>query len=149
MSIGDFCKRQIATVPGQATVEQAARIMKDGHVGDVVVVEESPTGLMPIGIVTDRDIVTLVVAEGVMTDSIRVREIMAAEPVCLHEDEGLHQAISRMVARSVRRAPVVGKEGQLVGIISVDDLYELVSTELADLARISSNQIALEREDLT
>jgi CBS domain-containing protein len=105
---------------GDAVVH-AAEIMKKEDVGAVPVVE-APDSRKLAGIITDRDIVIQVIADGKDTKSVRIEEIMSRNPVTCRPDEDVQNALDRMAAHQVRRIPVVDGKERIVGIISQADI---------------------------
>jgi CBS domain-containing protein len=146
MSIGELCNRNVVIVDRAESVREAARLMREYHVGDVVVVEETAGGKNPVGILTDRDIVIELVAEGVDLDAISVGDAMSSELLILAENDELADTTAKMRARGVRRAPVVDNAGLLVGILTLDDILEILAGELADLVRLTVREQHHERE---
>jgi CBS domain-containing protein len=146
MSIGELCNRNVVIVDRAESVREAARLMREYHVGDVVVVEETAGGKNPVGILTDRDIVIELVAEGVDLDAISVGDAMSSELLILAENDELADTTAKMRARGVRRAPVVDNAGLLVGILTLDDILEVLAGELADLVRLTVREQHHERE---
>ncbi len=146
MSIGELCNRNVVIVDRAESVREAARLMREYHVGDVVVVEETAGGKPPVGILTDRDIVIELVAEGVDLDAISVGDAMSSELLILAENDELADTTAKMRARGVRRAPVVDHAGLLVGILTLDDILEVLAGELADLVRLTVREQHHERE---
>ncbi|QXP84627.1 CBS domain-containing protein [Methylococcus sp. ANG] len=136
MSIGQFCIRDTVIVKKDDTIVEAAKVMREHHVGSVVVVEESEGGCKPLGILTDRDLVVEILAEEVAPDAVTVGDIMSFELVTAREQDGLWETLQRMRANGVRRIPVVDDRGVLVGIISADDYLEILSAELGELAKL-------------
>ena len=136
MTIGKLCNREVVYAARDATVQSAARLMRHYHVGTVVVVDETHGGRRPIGIVTDRDIVVEVCAVDLNPNVITVGDIMAPELITVREDEELLQAVEVMRYKGVRRLPVVDSEGCLAGIVSIDDLLEALTEQMAEMARI-------------
>ena len=132
MSIKALCKRIIVTIQREATAEDAARLMRSNHIGDVVVVD-AVNMRKPVGIITDRDIAVEVVAQGLAPAKTPVGAVMSGPVLTLREDDGFIAALDKMSARGVRRAPVVDHDGQLKGLISVDDLVPLLGRELAKI----------------
>ena len=120
--------------------------MRQYHVGDVVVVEETAGNAIPIGILTDRDIVIEVIAENVPLDSVTVEDVMSGEPVTVRENCGTWDSIKTMHAKGVRRIIVVNDAGGLEGILSIDDLIEFLSDELSDLAKALTRELDKEKE---
>jgi CBS domain-containing protein len=146
MSIGELCNRNVVIVDRAESVREAARLMREYHVGDVVVVEETAGGKNPVGILTDRDIVIELVAEGVDLDAISVGDAMSSELLILAENDELADTTAKMRARGVRRAPVVDNAGLLVGILTLDDILEVLAGDLADLVRLTVREQHHERE---
>jgi CBS domain-containing protein len=123
---------------------EAARLMRDYHVGCLVVVDESARGRVPAGIVTDRDVVVAVVAKDVDPRTLRVEDIMSGDPIKVREQDGILDALRLMRTRGVRRVPVTDAEGVLVGILALDDVLEAVAEELGELARAIASERARE-----
>ena len=144
MSIGALCNREVVCASRETTVHDAAQLMRQRHVGTLVVVDDFSGRRVPVGIVTDRDIVVEVNAVGLDPKTITLGDIMDEALVTVSEGAGLHEAMGAMRAKGVRRLPVVGKEGELVGILAVDDLLELLGDELSDVARIIAREQAHE-----
>lgn len=136
MPVSEICNREVVIVePGDTTLE-AAKLMRQHHVGDVVVVEDRGGLRIPSGIVTDRDLVVEILATKLDSATITVGDIMASELVTVKEDTGVFEAIQYMRAKGVRRLPVVNDRGGLVGILALDDLLELLAEELLALSRL-------------
>ena len=135
MTIGAMCTRDVATVTRGATIEEAARVMRARHVGDVVVVAGTDER-MPIGIVTDRDIAIEVVGQGLNPREVAVESVMGVPLLTLRLDDGIEEALAWMERRGVRRAPVIDGEGHLAGIVSADDLVPLLARELMRVAAL-------------
>ena len=147
MAIGEICNREVIVVSGETSVDEAARLMRAHHVGDVVVVTEEGGRRMPIGIVTDRDVVVEVVATGLDPAVLTVEEIMAPDVATVQEKTGVFEAIRYMRDQGVRRMPVVGEDGELIGILALDDLLELLAEELGALARLIAREQDKEVKD--
>jgi predicted transcriptional regulator len=140
MPIGELCNREVVVTEKSLAVMEAARLMRAHHVGDLVVVEEAAGGRHPVGIVTDRDIVVEVVAAGVNPEALTVGDIMGPQVATLRESEGLFEALRYMRDQGVRRMPVVDAAGVLVGILTLDDLLELLAEELTEIARLVARE---------
>ena len=108
------------TIPVDATVAEAATLMRDKHVGSLVVVQDG----RPAGIVTERDVVTKVAAADRSSRATSVREIMSAPLVAVHPHQEVAEAAKVMAARKIRRLPVI-REGQLVGLLTVNDIIRV------------------------
>lgn len=140
MAIGDICKRDVVVAARDITVRNAAQLMRDCHVGCVVLTEERDGRRRPCGLVTDRDIVVAVTALGLDADVIRAGDVAAKELLEIHEGAGIAETIAVMRAKGVRRLPVVDQDGYLAGIVTADDLLELLAGELTGLARMVSRE---------
>lgn len=136
MSIGEICNREVITIQRDETVLEAAKLMRQYHVGAVIVVDKRNDRLIPIGIVTDRDLVVEVLATELDQTVITVGDIMAPEVFTIKENTDTPEAIQFMRRKTIRRTPVVDEDGELVGIIALDDVMELLSTELLDVAKL-------------
>lgn len=140
MAIGEICNREVVIAEKALSVREAAHLMRNHHVGDLVVVEESGGRKHPVGIVTDRDIVVEVVAPGVNPEALTVVDIMGAELATVRENEGVFEALRYMRSKGVRRMPVVDGDGGLVGIVTLDDLLSLLAEEMTELAKLVSHE---------
>jgi predicted transcriptional regulator len=138
MAIGEVCNREVVIAETGMAVPEAARLMRQYHVGTLVVVEEVEGRRRPLGMVTDRDIAIEVVAAAVDPDSLTVGDIMATELASVREDVGVFDTIRYMRSRGVRRVPVVDNGGWLIGIVTLDDLFELLAEELSEMADMIS-----------
>src|SRR5262245_26297576 len=108
MNVGETCQRNVITVRAHDELARAAQLMREEHVGYLVVVEPAPTGgtLVPIGVVTDRDLVVSVLARNIDAQTLRAGDVMSVEPITVGEEESLHEALKRMRRCGVRRMPV-------------------------------------------
>jgi CBS domain-containing protein len=148
MTVGELCVRQVAVVRKDESVIEAARCMRENHVGNVVVVEERSGEYYPIGILTDRDIVVSIVAKDPEhLSKLMVGDVMSGELITSRESESVAEVFKRMRSRSIRRVPIVNERGALQGILSVDDLIEHLCEELTDLVRLIAQQQRREREE--
>ncbi len=128
MPVKDLIKRKVVVIEPDDTVKLAAKRMQDKLVGSLVVIE----GDKPIGIITDRDIALRVVGEGKSPD-VPVREVMTKDPITVRDDATFFELTKAFRDAAVRRLIVVDKEGKLVGLISIDDVMELLTAEFANL----------------
>jgi len=140
-TIASICNRSVAFTTRDTTVAAAAKLMRYGHIGSLVVVEQMNGGKrIPIGIVTDRDIVVEVIATGLDPAVITVGDIMESELVVGRESDSVLETLEIMRFKGVRRLPTVDREGQLVGIVTVDDLLEILAEQLNELATIVARE---------
>jgi len=140
MSIGEICNREVVFVNRDTAVQAAAKLMRHYHVGSLVAVDDVGGKRMPIGILTDRDIVMEVDAMELDPKVITVGDIMSSELITVPESQGVLETMEVMRFKGVRRLPVIGGDGQLVGIVTIDDLLEVLAEELTDLTRIVSKE---------
>jgi len=145
MSIGKVCNRETVIARAEDTIVEVSKLMRRHHVGDVVVIEPGEGGNVPIGILTDRDLVMEILAQDLSPDAVTVRDIMSEEIVTAREEDGIWDTLQRMRIKGVRRVPVVDARGGLVGMLALDDLLELLAGELADLAKIVRREEGRER----
>jgi CBS domain-containing protein len=136
MPISEICNREVVIVQRDTTASEAAQLMRQHHVGDVVVVDDRGGVKIPVGIVTDRDLVVEIMAPAIDQMAVTVGDIMASELATVKENAGVFETIEYMRAKGVRRVPVVDKGGGLIGILALDDLLELLAEELLALAKL-------------
>lgn len=134
MSVGSLSNPNVATIEPGAGIPEAAIAMREAHVGDLVVVERRGGRPVPVGVLTDRDLVIEVLAEKVDPKSVRVADIMSADVVTVRESNGLEFALREMEQRGLRRLPVVDGDGALVGIVSADDVVDHIARLAAHVA---------------
>lgn len=137
MSVGEICKREVITINRDETVQHAAKLMRQHHVGDVIVVDDRNGVSVPVGIVTDRDVVVEIVATELDQATMTVGDIMTQELFTVKESAGVFESIQYMRRKTVRRLPIVNDDGGLVGILALDDVLELLSEELLDLSKLT------------
>jgi CBS domain-containing protein len=136
MPIGDLCNREVIFARRDDSIVSAAELMRRHHVGDLIVVDDREGLRVPVGILTDRDLVVEILAKGVALDAVNVGDIMTTELLTARESDDTYDTIARMRNGGVRRMPVVNAQGALVGIIAVDDLLDLLAEELGSLAKL-------------
>ncbi|MQA64717.1 MAG: CBS domain-containing protein [Alphaproteobacteria bacterium] len=118
MKIQDVMSKDVQVVAPDMPVAEAALIMRNGDFGALPIGENDRLK----GMVTDRDIVLRVVAEGQDPKQVSVGEIMSDGVFWVYEDEDIAQAVHNMQKQQVRRLPVVNREKRLTGIVSIGDL---------------------------
>ena len=146
MQVGDICTRKVVCASSETTVAAAARTMRQFHIGDVVVTRLENGRRIPLGIVTDRDIVIGVVATDLAPNALTVGDIMGKELATAQESEDVFDAVQRMRNKSVRRMPIVDAGNNLVGIVSIDDIIEILAEEMNQLAHLISREQMHERD---
>ncbi len=140
MLLKEICTPDAACCSPETTVLAAARLMRQRHVGDLVVVDDPDGDRSPLGIVTDRDLVVEVLAQERSPAALTVRDIMRAPVAIASIEEDATQAIERMRIHGVRRIPVVGSDGRLAGILSLDDLLARLAAEANLLAEVVARE---------
>ena len=146
MTIGEYCTRDVAIIEPHETILDAAKVMCDQHVGDVVVVERKDEQVFPIGIITDRDIVLELIAKEVDLDSVAAGDLVSSNLISAKISEPLDDVISHMRTHGIRRIPIVNDQGSLEGIFSLDDLIELTAENLNSLVSIAQKGFHKEQE---
>lgn len=136
MLVGELCIREVVIIHGRDTIREAAKLMRFHHVGNVVAVENKNGENIPIGILTDRDIVLGLIATDVDIDAVTVGDVMSREILSAREDEDMFTALKRMRQHGIRRMVVVNEHGSLEGILAVDDIIALLSEQLSDLTAL-------------
>jgi CBS domain-containing protein len=140
MTVGSICSREVVVAAPEEPLRTAAELMRTYSVGSVVVCEHAQGRRIPIGIVTDRDIALAVLEHCTDLDRIRVHQAMSADPLVLYEDDDVSEALEHLRARAVRRAPVVDATGALVGIVSTDDLLDVLIGQLNNIVQLVERQ---------
>lgn len=136
MPISHICNREIVIAKRGNTVLEATQLMRQHHVGNVLVVDEHGGIKIPVGIVTNRDLVIEIHAHGIDPAEITLGDILAQELAVVKEDTGVFEAIQYMREIGVRRLPVVNGEGAIIGILAMDDLLDLMTEELSMLTKL-------------
>jgi CBS domain-containing protein len=125
MNAYEICQRNVVTVRGHEELATAAWMMRERNVGCLVVVEPIgvPGGWRPIGLLTDRDIVTNVIARDCDPRTVMISDVMS-RPVSVPLTMGIEDVLQRMRATGVRRVPLIDDRGRLAGIVALDDIFE-------------------------
>lgn len=141
MDVGRVCHRAVATIGPGASLVEAARVMRDRNVGDLVVVDHRDGRTMPTGVLTDRDIVVRGLAvEKADLALMKVADLINDPVVTIHEARELSEALDIMHRSGIRRIPVVAPNGALVGIITLDDVLGAMSDDLSKVALLVASQ---------
>jgi CBS domain-containing protein len=140
MRVGEYCNREVVVVEEEKSVTEAAAVMRQYHVGDVVICKARYGKQIPVGIITDRDIALEIVAKGSDPESIRVGDAMSFDLTTVSEHDDLMHVIEVMRDKGIRRVPVIDADEALVGILTVDDIVDLLSEVLVDLAHLVDRQ---------
>ncbi|MBI4793878.1 MAG: CBS domain-containing protein [Deltaproteobacteria bacterium] len=146
MTVGEFCNREVVIAGRETTIVEAAKLMRKYHVGDLVVVDRREEMNIPVGIITDRDIVVEIIAGEISLDSACTGDVMSFELATAKEHDGILEALQKMRGLGIRRMPVVNDRGGLEGILAVDDILELLAEELTLLASAATHGQAKEKK---
>jgi len=136
----DICTLNVACCSRDTGLYEAARLMRQHHTGNLVVVDEMDARRAPAGIVTDRDIVIHALASERDLATTRVADIMSAQVVIAEVSETVAAAMERMRTHGVRRLPLVDRHGALVGIVTLDDLFAAHAKQALELAAILAKE---------
>jgi CBS domain-containing protein len=147
MVVGNIRKTDVIAIATDESVAAAARLMRERHVGLLVVFQagEARPDLMPAGVLTDRDIVTAVVAKDADAHTLKVADVMTRHPLLAKEAHYLGGTLRQMREAGVRRVPVVGDRGQLTWILSLDDVIAQFAGQISDVAGAFLNEQTYER----
>jgi CBS domain-containing protein len=144
MTALELCSTPAVIAHPDETVLEAARRLRDRHVGDLVVVDDTKR---LVGILTDRDIVVSAVAQSHdRLDSLRVSDIMTTNVQSVRHVETAETALKKMAAHGIRRLPVLGTDGQVEGIITLDDILQHESLQLWNLVTVVAREQRKERQ---
>lgn len=140
MKTGDVCTRDVVFVDRETNIHYAAQVMRERHVGDLIVIDSAVDPRKPVGIVTDRDIVISVVAPQIDPRVFTVGDVMGLDLLAVPEDQEVFETVRQMRIRGVRRVPVTNKDGDLVGVFTVDDYITLMAREFNDLPKLITRE---------
>ena len=133
MTAGRICNREVDLAEPAETVQVAASRMHSRNVGTLVVIDE---GSRPIGILTDRDLAIRVVGQGLHPAETTVRAVMSNPPRSVTESTSIESAITHMRSGPFRRMIVTDDDGRLVGLLSLDDVLDLLAEEFQEIGRL-------------
>ena len=116
-------------------------LMRKHHVGDIVVVDSQQEGArIPIGIITDRDVLVETIALDIEPRLFTAGDLMASPVTTVQEDASVAEALAVMRGKRVRRLPVVTRAGTLFGMVTIDDFINLLAAELSMIAGLLAEQ---------
>lgn len=142
MRIDEICTHDVVEVTPEASIHEAASLMRSRHVGCLVVTDRSGGECIPVGMLTDRDIVVAVVAPDIDAEVLTVGDVMTTPVIVCGAGEDLFEALERMRNAGVRRLPVVDGNGALAGLLSADDVIAALGWHLRELSRaLTSEQL--------
>jgi CBS domain-containing protein len=133
MSVGRICSREVDIARAGETVRRAASIMAQQQVGSLVVIDDDRK---PVGLITDGDLVTRVLAAGKDPDLTKVEQAMTPDPVTISEDAPIESSIDLMRSGAFRHVPVVDGDGKLAGLVTLDDVLSLLCEEHAMIGQL-------------
>jgi CBS domain-containing protein len=136
--LGEIAIKPVVTITPEASIQEAARLMRAKKVGALVVTNSRK----PIGIFTDRDITVDVVAAGSDPEGTTVSDVMHRNPRVIRDDQGLFDAVKICSVSGVRRLPVVSRTGAVKGIIALDDILMLLGNEMAHVSTALSRSLS-------
>ncbi len=145
MTLKSICNREVVIAQKNDTLVEAAKLMREYQVGSIVIVEERNGLRYPVGIVTDRDLVIELIAKEVDINLVTLGDVMYRDIILGKENDDINETIKIMRQRGIRRLPVVDDRGVLVGIVTMDDLIDLIAEELKDLVALIGKQQNLEK----
>jgi CBS domain-containing protein len=145
LTTGEICTRSVTIAFRRTALNGAARLMRENHVGSLVVVDEVAGLRVVAGILTDRDIVTAVVASDLDPSMLLVEDVMTTDLVTAREEDSLIDLMHTMRRKGVRRIPVVGGQGELLGVVTLDDVLDILAQELGLLVAAIDSEGQRER----
>jgi CBS domain-containing protein len=137
MRIQDICTHRVATIGATDSLIEATAVMRERHVGNVVVVEEIDDKRKVVGILTDRDLIVSVIAAGLSPEDLLAADVMSTPVYCCAGTQDVFDAVAIMREQGVRRLPVLDEQGSLTGIIAADDIWIALSNQLKILGEIT------------
>lgn len=133
MKVGAICKRAVIAIDNSTDIHAAAELMRQHHVGFLIVYQAGDELRRPIGVLTDRDIVIEVVAKKVDPASLTVNDLMTRQPLIASETEELGDVLQAMRIAGIRRVPVADARGALVGVVALDDAFDVITSFMCDI----------------
>jgi len=134
MKVGDYCKRAVVAIASSAEAAAAAKLMREEHVGFLIVYREGDALQKPVGVLTDRDLVLGVMARDVDPHAVTVEDVMTRQPLIATDGDELSDMLQAMRLAGIRRVPVVDVRGALAGIMAIDDAIDVVTGLMCDIA---------------
>lgn len=148
MNIGSLCTRRLVTIDGSSSAATAAGLMREHHVGSLVVTTPTPDGPRVLGVVTDRDLVVELLARNLAGGDVEVSDLASRTIASVSEDADLDAALTVMQQAGVRRLLVSDEAHRLVGVTSLDDLLAACASDLSRLAQVVQSELHREAESL-
>jgi CBS domain-containing protein len=147
MCVGDICRRDVVTIAPDASLCEAARLMREQHVGMLVVVPPTAerADRFVQGVLTDRDIVVTVVGRDAEPKDLKVVDVMTRNPLLIPERASIAGTLGLMRADGIRRVPIVGTRNELLGVLSIDDVLDALASQLTAISAAIRGEQARER----
>lgn len=145
-TVASYCIREVVTVTRETPVLRCAQLMHDEHVGAVVIIDDIDGKLVPVGLLTDRDIAIEVVAFDVAARAITAGDLMSGDLAMVRPTDDVLTVLATMREHGVRRLPVIGEDGSLEGIVTADNVWEVLAEAIDGLARLVGSEQARERK---
>ena len=136
MSVGEICNRHVTIIGKYDSIYSAARLMRDHNVTNVIVVESCNGINIPVGVVTDHDIVVAIIAEGLQPDTVSIGDIMMDGLLIANEGDDVVATLKRMRHKGIRRIPVIRENHGLIGVLSIDNILDALAEQLNDIDQI-------------
>lgn len=145
MKVGEVCRRCVVSIANTEGITEAAQLMRERHVGFLIVHRLGDDLRRPVGVLTDRDLVVEVMAKLIDPRTVTVDDLMTREPVVANETEDLADVLSAMRMAGIRRVPVVDLRGALSGVIAIDDAFDLIAAFMCDITGSIKHEQRVER----
>ena len=140
LTVGAICTREVVYAYPNMSIGEAARLMRQEHVGSLVVVSDAEQKKIVVGMLTDRDIALAAVAPEQLSEMLRVADIMSKNLVLIRPEDSMHAALGLMRRYGIRRLPVTDEDGTLTGIVTLDDLLDILAEELQGLVQVITRE---------
>lgn len=140
MKLSTLFTRGVVTAKPDAMLSEVAKLMRNHNVGAVVIHEKE----RPVGIITDRDLALALGASNI-APSVQVRDVMTHHVLAIPDDTDILTATRFMHQRQVRRLPLVDSNDHLVGMVTLDDLLDLLGREFSNLAESVTRELSGQR----
>lgn len=140
LKTSEFSSKDVVCISEDENLEEAAKLMREHHIGDVVVVQERNGKSKPVGLITDRDLAIETLGQGVRGDDITVGDIMSRSAAVAKESDDIFTMIRVMKENGVMRLPLVDEEGSVTGIVTARKLADALVHALCDISDISTRQ---------
>jgi CBS domain-containing protein len=145
-SLDQLYEKNVVCLNSKSTISEAARLMAENHIGDIVITDETDGAVIPVGIVTDRDLVINSIAKDLDPKIVRLSEVMTKRIVTASEDDDLSSLVKLMTDEGISRLPIVDTVGSLKGILSSKRLFQFFAESLCELSSISVQQQSREEQ---